>query len=179
MKLYFARHGRTTYNDLWLCNDDPSVDVHLTEEGMAQAKVLANRLKGIPFDRVYVSELRRTQQTAEIVNAFHNAPVEVAPLLNDHHSGYEGKSAELLLAALDKSDNRWTARFNDGESIDDMKMRVAAFLDELKRGPYRTVLIVTSQWIIHAAVAIIQNIPNEEAWKLDVAQGKYLELEML
>jgi len=176
MKIYFARHGRTNYNDLELCNADPTVNVHITPVGVKQAKALAERLKETPIDCIFVSELKRTQQTAEIVNMFHHAPIEIAPLLNDHRSGYEGKSAKLLMEALDKAENRWTARFNDGESIEDMKQRVAEFLDELKTKPYDVVLIVTSQWIIHAAVAIIQNISNEEAWKLEVEQGSCLEL---
>lgn len=178
MKIYFARHGRTNYNDLELCNADPTVDVHITPAGIAQAKVLADRLKDTPIDHIFVSELKRTHQTAAIVNAFHNVTVETAPLLNDHRSGYEGKPAKLLMDALDAAENRWTARFNDGESIEDMKERVAEFLDTLKSKPYGVVLIVTSQWIIHAAVALIQNISNEEAWKLEVEQGDCLEMEI-
>ncbi|MEK7153869.1 MAG: histidine phosphatase family protein [Patescibacteria group bacterium] len=178
MKIYFARHGRTNYNDLELCNADPSKDVHITPTGEEQAKTLAQRLKDVPIERIYVSELKRTQQTAAIVNKFHGAPIEIAPLLNDHRSGYEGKPATLLMEALDKAEDRWTARFNDGESIDDMRQRVAKFLDELKTKPYDTVLVVTSQWIIHAAVVIIQNISYEEAWKLEVQQGSCIRLEV-
>jgi len=178
MKLYLARHGRTNYNDLELCNADPSVDVHITETGESQAKGLAERLKDAPIERIFVSELKRTQQTAAIVNKFHNVPTEIAPLLNDHRSGFEGKSTQLHMSALNEADDKWKARFNDGESIDDMKQRVARFLDELKTKPYKVVLIVTSQWIIHAAVAIIKGIPNEEAWKLDVQQGECLEMDI-
>lgn len=179
MKIYFARHGRTNYNDLMLCNADPTVDVHLTPQGIAQAKALADKLKQTPIERIFVSELKRTRQTAEIVNKFHDIPIETAPLLNDHRSGFEGKPFTLLKDALDTADDYWTAHFNDGESIEDMKHRVAKFLNELKTKPYKTVLVVTSQWIIHAAVAILQDIPNEEAWKLDIEQGSCLELELL
>jgi len=178
MKVYFARHGRTNYNDLRLCNADPSVDVYLTPQGKEQAEALAHNLEGVPIEHIFVSELKRTQQTAEVVNTFHNVPVEIAPLLNDHRSGFEGKPFVLLKEALDAADDPWTVRFNDGESIEDMKKRVEKFLDELKGKPYSTVLIVTSQWIIHAAVAIIKNISNEEAWKLDVQQGDYRELTL-
>jgi probable phosphoglycerate mutase len=178
MKIYFARHGRTNYNDLELCNADPSVDVYITQTGKEQAEALAEKLKEIPIDHIFVSELKRTLQTAEIVNRFHNTEIKVVPLLNDHRSGYEGKPAKLLMHALVAAENRWTARFNDGESIEDMKQRVAAFLEELKTKPYDTVLIVTSQWIIHAAVATIKNIPNEDAWKLEVEQGSCLELDL-
>lgn len=178
VKIYFARHGRTNYNDLRLCNADPSIDVHLTSVGEEQARALANKLKDVPLERIFVSQLKRTQQTATIVNEFHNVPLEVVPLLNDHRSGFEGQSAVLLMEAMDKAEDRWTARFNGGESVEDMKLRVAKFLDELKTKPYDTVLIVTSGWIVQAAATIIQGISNEEAWKLNVAQGDYLELEI-
>ena len=76
------------------------------------------------------------------------------------------------------NDDRWTARFNDGESIEDMKQRVAIFLKNLKNQTYDTTLIVTSEWVIRAAVAIIRNIPTAKAWELDVVQGSCLELEI-
>jgi broad specificity phosphatase PhoE len=175
MKLYLARHGRTNYNDYDLCNSDPSADVHLTAEGIQQAESLAHRLKDVTIDRIFVSELRRTQQTAEIVNRFHHGEVTVDPLLNDHRSGYEGQPASLLIAAMEASENMWTARFNDGESIEDMKGRVAAFLEKLKTEPYDAVLVVTSGWVIRMAVALIEDLSNEEAWKVDAEQGNYLE----
>jgi probable phosphoglycerate mutase len=178
MKIYFARHGRTNYNDLELCNADPTVDVHITPVGLEQAKALAVRLKEVPFDRIFVSELKRTLQTANIINAFHNVTIQVVPLLNDHRSGYESKPTKLLLDSLDAAENRWTARFNDGESLEDMKKRVAEFLDGLKTKPYDVVLVVTSQWIIHAAATIIQHISNEEAWALNVEPGSCLEMEI-
>jgi alpha-ribazole phosphatase len=178
MKLYLARHGRTNYNDLGLCNADPSVDVHLTPQGLQQAQLLADKLKAAPIDHIFISQLKRTRQTADIVNTSHHVPIEVDPLLNDHRSGYEGKPAQQLMDALAAAENRWTARFNDGESIEDMKQRVAEFIEELKTKPYKSVLVVTSQWVIQAAAALIKNMPNEEAWKLEVEPGSYLELEI-
>ena len=77
MKLYLARHGRTNYNDLGLCNADPAVDVHLTPSGVAQAGALAEKLKLVPLDHIFASELNRTQQTAEIINKFHNLEIEI------------------------------------------------------------------------------------------------------
>lgn len=178
MKLYFARHGQTNYNQQGLCNADPSVDVHITVLGAEQSKALAYKLREVPLERIFVSELERTQQTAAIIQTFRDVPIKIAPLLNDHRTGYEGQSFKLLMEALDAADDKWTARFNGGESIEDMKARVASFLDELRVEPYDSVLVVTSHWIILAAMAIILNIPNEEAWKIDVVQGSYLEMKL-
>ncbi len=161
-----------------MCNGDPSVDVHITEIGAKQAQKLAAKLKGQPIDHIFVSEMPRTRQTAEVVNEFHHVTVETAPLLNDHRSGFEGKNAQLLMEALDAADDRWTARFNGGESIEDMKQRIATFLNELKTKPYTTVLIVTSGWVIRMMVAVIENISKEETWGREAEQGDYLEFEI-
>ena len=176
MKLYLARHCRTNYNDLQLCNADPAVDVHLTPEGITQAKVLADSLKQTTIDCIFVSELKRTQQTADIINKFHDCEVQVDPRLNDLRSGFEGKRFEELTKALDAAPNRWTVRFNGGESIEDMKARVASFISDLRDAPYDSVLIVTSEWVMRAIIAAIQNIGNEAAWDLEISQGSYLEV---
>lgn len=178
MKVYFARHGRTNYNDLGLCNADPSVDVHLTSLGKKQAQTLADELKHAPIERIFVSELKRTQQTAEAVNTFHHVDVQTDARLDDIRTGFEGKDCKEFGDALDAAADRWNARFNDGESVEDMKKRVAAFLDELKTKPYDTVLVITSQWVVYAAFALIKGVSNEDAWKLDVQQGAYIEVEL-
>jgi broad specificity phosphatase PhoE len=178
MKLYLARHGRTNYNDLGLCNADPTVDVHLTSTGIAQAKALADKLKHISIDHIFVSELRRTQQTAEIVNKAHNLEIEADARLNDGRSGFEGKHFTEYDKALDESTDRWTVRFNDGESVEDIKKRVSDFIDELLTKKYEAVLVVTSLWIIQAIIAIVRHTSNEEAWSFEAPQGDYLELEI-
>jgi probable phosphoglycerate mutase len=67
MKVYFVRHGQTNYNVLDFCNDDITKDVHLTDLGNQQAKIVAEKLKGIKLDLVFISELPRTRETASII----------------------------------------------------------------------------------------------------------------
>src|SRR5882762_9427713 len=148
MKLYVARHGQTNYNDLGLYSADPAADVHLTEVGLEQAKNLSEKLKDVNIDHIFVSELKRTQQTADIVNKYHNAPTAIDARLNDNRSGYEGKHYLEYYAALDNADDKWSVRFNDGESLEDVKERVRSFLDELKTKDYDSVLVVTSMVIV-------------------------------
>lgn len=178
MKLYLVRHGRTNYNDLRLCNADPTVDVHLTSVGIEQAEVLADKLKQVHFDHIFTSELKRTQQTAAIINRFHALEIEVDTRLGDHRSGFEGKHFEELAKALDAARDRWTARFNGGESIEDIKVRVASFIDDLRVKGYDTVLIVTSQWVIRAVISVVDGISTEEAWNLGVEHASCTEIEL-
>lgn len=178
MKIYLARHGRTNYNDRNICNADPSIDVHLTPIGVEQAKALAEKLKNIPLDHIFISELRRTKQTAEPVNAFHNLTLNVDQHLNDIYSNFEGKTFEEYSAALAAAPNKWTASFDGGESIEDLKERVARFIDELRATSYKAVLIVTSEWVIRVAIAHIKNISNKEAWDLPIEQGDFLTFDL-
>lgn len=178
MKIYLARHCRTNYNDLGLCNADPAVDVHLTPEGIKQAENFAEKFKNISIDHIFVSQLKRTQQTAEKVNAFHNVEIEPDARLNDGRSGFEGKPFQEFDAALAAAPDRWTARFNDGESIEDIKKRVAEFIKELKTKNYDSVLIVTSLWIVQAILAVLDDISYEQAWSIDAPQGGWLEREI-
>jgi phosphoserine phosphatase len=74
-RVILVRHGQSTYNSLGLyqgCSDE-SV---LTELGYSDARKTGNFLKGLTFDAIYTSSLKRAQQTArEILGV-------VAPSLN-------------------------------------------------------------------------------------------------
>lgn len=178
MKLYVARHGRSNYNDLELFNSDPSVDVHLTEQGIQQARALAKKLKEISFDAIYVSELRRTQQTADIVNEPHGVPVIVDPLLNDHISGFDDKPYAEYDALYDAVESPWNERFNGGESLEDTRIRAANFLEELKTHKYESVLVVTSMTIVQAFHGVLKKLSPENTWNLSVDTGSYSVFEI-
>jgi broad specificity phosphatase PhoE len=178
MKLYVARHGRTKFNDLGLCNGDPSTDNPLTEKGEQQARSLAESLRQVDLKHIYVSEMKRTQQTAAPVNEYHHVPVTIDPLLNDIRTAFEGKPASEYNAALDAAEDRYTARPGGGESIEDVKTRVAAFIDTLRQQPYETVLVVTSEIIVQAFCAVLNNISNQEAEKVVVGQGTFIEFDL-
>ncbi|HNP26567.1 MAG TPA: histidine phosphatase family protein [Nitrosomonas sp.] len=143
MNIYCMRHGRTNYNDLGLCNDDPSRNVHLTKEGIAQAEEAALALRDVAFDRMIVSPLPRTRQTAEIINRYHAVPIVVDAGLADIRSGFDGKPVRDYFAAI--SDDPLRMRMNGGESLLDHKQRVLRFIDWLKKQQDKTPLIVAHE----------------------------------
>ena len=145
------RHGRTNYNDLGLCNDDPGRDVHLTEAGIAQAQSAALALRDVAFERIVVSPLPRTRQTAEIVNRYHAVPIAVHADLADIRSGFEGKPVSDYFAAISHDPLR--ARVNGGESLLDHKQRVLHFIDWLKLQQDKTLLVVAHEETMRVFVA--------------------------
>ena len=173
MKIYLIRHAQTNYNELQLCNGDPMVDVHLTELGLQQAHKLAAELADIDFDAIFISELPRTRQTAEPINATHNKPIIIDKRINDNVTGYEGKPVQEWLDAINNSPDKWTSSFNNGESLNQTIKRVQSFLDYLKLQSYNSVLIVTHGFITQAIYGIINAKDNDEAAAYQLAQGDY------
>jgi broad specificity phosphatase PhoE len=163
---------------LGLTNSDPNVDVHLTEIGITQIEELSEKLKSEPIEHIYISPLRRTKQTADIINKYHNVEVEADELLGDISTGYEGQSSKPYFDALDESEDRWNARFNDGESLEDVKKRVSKFIIQLKTKSYKSVLIVTSRDVVSAFYCIANKLTNEQAWSHHVDKGSCLEVEI-
>lgn len=67
MKLYLIRHGQTylnKYDKMQGWADSP-----LTEEGIKVAEECAEKLKLVPFDAMYSSDLGRTIETANIISS--------------------------------------------------------------------------------------------------------------
>ena len=179
MKLYVVRHGQTNYNDLELCNSDPTVDVHLTSLGTQQIQQLAQKLKNANIDHIITSELPRTKQTAAIINEYHNVPITIDARLNDNRTGFESKPYQQYHAALARAENKWTARFNGGESFEDIKKRVGNFLEELKNQDYDCVLIATSKIITQVMYGLTHGLSNQQTWDFKVEPGSCVEIERL
>lgn len=154
MNIYCMRHGRTNYNDLGLCNDDPGRDVYLTEIGIAQAQSAAHGLRDAAFERILVSPLPRTRQTAEIVNRYHTVPIEVHDALADIRSGFESQPVLDYFAAIRHDPLR--ACVNGGESLLDHKQRVLRFIDWLKTQPDEAVLVVAHEETLRVFVAYFE-----------------------
>lgn len=176
MKVYVARHAETNYNVLGLCNGDPAVNVYLTSNGIKQAHLLAKSLKNIPFELIITSEFPRTKETAAIVNEHHNAPMDEDSRINDLVSGFEGKLVSDFNRARRESKNRWTVRLNNGESFEDEKARVQAFLNDLKSKHHQAcVLIITHQAIAQIIYALVNKLPNEKVNDIEMDNAQCFE----
>jgi broad specificity phosphatase PhoE len=93
--LYIARHGETEFNvqGRW----QGHIDSALTENGIEQAKNLAEELREIQFDAIFASDLLRAKRTAEIAKLERDLEVKTTELLRERHMGnYEGRTTDEI-----------------------------------------------------------------------------------
>ncbi|MBM6828152.1 histidine phosphatase family protein [Anaerotignum lactatifermentans] len=64
-RFYLIRHGETLWNRQGRYQG--STDIELSEEGLAQAELMAKRFRYLPLDAVYVSPLKRARATADAI----------------------------------------------------------------------------------------------------------------
>jgi len=176
MKLFVVRHGQTNYNLKHLCNDDPKINVHLTEEGKKQAGIVANELKNIQFDAVFISEIPRTRVTAELITRNRNLIFNVDDRINDRKTGYEGRST-IEFNEIMKEDP-FNKKINDGESFQDEKERVFSFLGELSKLDYENVLIVSHHEIIKIITGHFNKLTDQEMWDLKIPNCMVQEFDL-
>ena len=61
--IYFVRHGQTEWNKIGRMQG--RIDIELNNEGKQQAMIVREKLKGVKFDKVFSSPLKRAVETAE------------------------------------------------------------------------------------------------------------------
>jgi len=135
MKLILVRHGETG----WVRQGryQGSSDVPLNDRGLRQGRALASLFRVDPPFAVYSSELTRARQTAKLIGQSCGRRVRVDRRLNEVSFGrWEGKFHDQIAAQDPEAARRWyqarwSSRPPGGESLNSLKERVVAFLNEL------------------------------------------------
>lgn len=137
LNVYLLRHGETQYNadGNRYCG---RTDIALTEKGIGQANSVNSQLKGMSFDAVYSSPLKRALHTAEIASGIKSVKTDVR-LLELDFGIWEGKTKEEFIA---ENASLWHSWIEDpevakaggiGESASDVVNRVDDFYQEMMR----------------------------------------------
>jgi broad specificity phosphatase PhoE len=135
--ILLARHGETDWNrdgrfQGW-------ADPGLNDDGRAQARALADRLRDVPFDAVYSSDLRRAHETAVIVAEPHGVPVIADPGLREIDVGsWSG------LTRAEIEERFPAAEHHDGETREEHLDRVVAAVERIARAHTGERILVVS-----------------------------------
>ncbi|MBU1016875.1 MAG: histidine phosphatase family protein [Patescibacteria group bacterium] len=124
---YFV-HGTTTDNEKEISSG--WCDVELSALGVRQSITLRDQIKDKRFDIVFCSDLKRAVDSA---NLTFKDFVKIIPDKRLRECNYGKYNARLLEIVEPMQKKCITERFPEGESYEDVKNRIADFLEFLKQ----------------------------------------------
>lgn len=125
---YFV-HGTTTDNEKGISSG--WFDVELSEKGIQQSIDLKEQTKEKKFDLVFTSDLQRAVRSAELAWGGIYPITQDARLRECNYGELNAASSEIVEPM--QEEECITNRFPNGESYEDVKARVADFLEFLKK----------------------------------------------
>ena len=143
MKLYIIRHAETEYNRKGIIQGS-EVDSDINDVGESQANSFYEYYKNINFDKIYVSDLKRTFQTIRRFTE-NGSSYEKLKEFNEISWGInQGKSDDLEDYA--KLIDTWLAgnldnKFEEGESPNEMSVRLVKGFNKVLDDDHDTVLL--------------------------------------
>lgn len=162
-KIYLTRHGQTDFNLQGIVQGS-GIDSDLNALGRAQGQAFYDYYKQLPFDKLYVSGLKRTHQS---MDNFMKAgmPYEMLPDLNEISWGSrEGVPVdEVGNAFYNDMIERWRAgetdhKIDGGESPEEVAIRMRNGLDHiLSKTDEETVLICMHGRAMRVMLAVMLN----------------------
>lgn len=166
MKIFVVRHGQTESNQKKLVMGN-RIDESLNDLGINQAETIATELGSQRFDIIFSSTLKRALETAEIIKKHLNTPIVVdARLVERDFGSLTGKNWNQIEKEFSKTahDDDRAQRYDytkfGGETAEDVKGRLLAFLDFIKKEHgSEKVLIVAHGGIMK----MLQHLYTEEA----------------
>ncbi|MDR2760963.1 MAG: histidine phosphatase family protein [Rickettsiales bacterium] len=156
INFYLLRHGETDWNRSNLIQGNQ--DIFLNENGLRQAKKIAEFLKNTKIDRVFSSKLNRAYQTGKIIADSKNIVVEKVDGLQEISFGEEEGGSKLELRKkygnefyeeFFHSAGHMDFLFKNGESKRSAGERFsAAVFNILNAAEYADLLIISHGFVI-------------------------------
>jgi 2,3-bisphosphoglycerate-dependent phosphoglycerate mutase len=179
--LVLVRHGQSEYNllNLWAGH----TDVELTNQGREEAKKAAGLIKDIVLHRAHTSDLKRAQQTLDIILEETNhkhIPVKKHPAIKERHYGDltgmnkdEAKKnfGEELFFKYRRS---WETAPPNGESLKDTAARTIPYFEQeiladLRAG--HNVIVAAHGNSLRTIVKHLEDISDGNIPKLEIGTG--------
>jgi broad specificity phosphatase PhoE len=163
LKLYLLRHGETAYSRTGgYCGD---LDPDLTDNGQKMAEAFANAHKGIAWDAVFVSPMKRTIATATPLCEASGMEMQLRDGLRELRYGkWEGLSNEFVKANYSEDYLRWLTEpaWNPptgGETAVQLASRASfAIADIQEQYPSGNVLVVSHKATIRVILCSLLGI---------------------
>ena len=176
------RHGQSTWNHEHRIQGQ--LDPPLSDEGRRQAAELGRRLAGRPFAGLYTSDLKRANETAQVVgDAVGIDPKPMAELREIYLGEWEGLHTDELAVRFPQAWASWTKEPDwdlvpGGEGAAAFEARVEAALDSIfMRHQEGDVLVVTHGGVIQIALHQVVGRPARGIFTFRIQNASVTVLE--
>ena len=164
MELLAIRHGTVveSHRSRFLGG---GTDVPLSEVGQHETLHLSKALANVRPARLMVSPLRRARETALALNRVWGLELEIVPALRELDMGRLEGTEPSDLQRLEPEfyrlwrENPGSARFPEGESIEDLQQRLVPWVETLRSDPSGTVVAVTHLYVILTLLCLFSGLP--------------------
>ncbi len=171
-RVVLVRHGQTAWNREVRFRGQ--TDLPLDEVGLKQAEATGRYVAARwPVVAVYASPLSRAIQTAEAIARAHDLAAHPLDALLDVDFGeWQGHSPDEVAQQYPDLFQTWrkkphTVNFPGGESLDIVRSRVVAGLDEvIARHAGQTVALVGHAVVNRVVLCVVLGWGNEGFWRL-------------
>ncbi|MDB5124281.1 MAG: histidine phosphatase family protein [Mucilaginibacter sp.] len=166
--LYITRHGQTDLNKRGIIQGR-GMDTDLNDEGRRQAELFFKAYHSVSFDKIYISKLKRTQQSIQpFIDS--GIPYEKLAGLDELgwgiHEGQPGtpeNKAAFLQIMRDWLDGKLDEKFEGGESPNEVKARQLEALNVIMSHPEeKTVLICMHGRALRLLLCLLTGKPLTE-----------------
>lgn len=163
--LYIVRHGQTDLNKRGIIQGR-GMDTDLNDEGRRQAQLFFQTYKSVPFDKIYISKLKRTRQSVQPFIDM-GIPYEKLSGLDELgwgvHEGQPGtpeNKAAFMQIMRDWLAGELDKKFEGGESPNEVKERQLEAMKIIMSHPEeKTVLICMHGRALRLLLCILTNKP--------------------
>ena len=175
MEIYLIRHT-VPQIEKGICYGQS--DISLAETFRVDTQNILNHLP-VRVDAVYSSPLSRCVKLAELINSGQKFTHDKR-LMEMNFGNWEMKKwDEINQEAL----NEWmqdfvNVRVPSGENFIDMNNRVNEFIDELLKGDFKKVALVTHAGVIRSVLCQILEIPLRNAFKIPIDYGSITKINI-
>ncbi len=152
MDITLIRHGRTKMNSEGrYCGRS---DVDISSEGIGEIEDIKSRILNKSYDGIYVSPLKRTQQTAALLVDRY----KIDQRLKEMSFGiFEGMTYQEIVRKYPKENEHWQQdfihyRIPEGESLWEVYQRTEEFIQEVS-DRHENILVVTHGGVIRCALS--------------------------
>ena len=168
IKITYFVHGTTTDNE----NNISSgwFDAELSELGRKQSLGLKEKTQNKKFDVIFCSDLKRAVESARLTWDGIYPIIQDSRLRECNYGKFNAVSSEIVEPMQEKM---ITEKFSDGESYEDVKNRIANFLEFLKTNyDEKSVAIVAHKAPQLALDVLLKNKTWEQAFAEDWRKTK-------